>query len=66
MRNKFLLYALAILLMVVQSCKKSEPVKSTGNDFKVSGKLRPNAAPSAYGVFQLINVVSGKPAEISN
>jgi len=66
MKTTTIIYAAAALLLIFQSCKRNETLKSPGDDVNKPSKLGPSSAPSAYGTFQLSNVYSSQVMEIRN
>jgi len=66
MKTTTIIYAAAALLLIFQSCKRNETLKSPGDDVNKPSKLGPSSAPSAYGTFQLSNVYSSQVMEIIN
>lgn len=66
MRTRSFIYAAAALLLIMQSCKRNEALKSPAGNVNTPHKLGPSSAPSAYGTFQLTNVYSSQVMEIRN
>lgn len=66
MRNKSFIYAAAALLLIMQSCKRNDALKSPADNVNTPHKLGPSSAPSAYGTFQFTNVYSSKVMEVRN
>src|SRR5271156_349838 len=66
MKTTTIIYALVALLLIFQSCKRNETLKSSTDDVNKPSKLGPSSAPSAYGTFQLSNVYSSQVMEIRN
>src|ERR1700761_2571750 len=64
MRTSKFIFAAAVLLLIFQSCKRNESLKSLADNVNTPQKLGASSAPSAYGCFQFTNVSSGKVMEV--
>jgi len=66
MRTRSFIFAAAAFLLIMQSCKRNEALKSSAGNVIKPHKLGPSSAPSSYGTFQLVNVYSSQVMEVRN
>lgn len=66
MRTRSFIYAAAAFLLIMQSCKRNEALKSSTDNVINPHKLGPSSAPSSYGTFQIVNVYSSLVMEVKN
>ncbi len=64
MKTRLFIYVAAVLLFIIQGCKRNESSKSPAESVNKPAKLGPSSAPSAYGTFQFTNVYSSKVLEV--